>query len=419
MAQRFDRGTLKRPRKLANGFIRGDAFVTRVGVFGYLRADGSTRRELRHPDDVFDADSLDSLSMIPVTSGHPPYLIDAKTVKKHSVGTTGESARQDDHFVRSTVQVQDAAAIERVESNEERELSCGYTCNKDETPGVTEGIPGVPDGLRYDLRQTNIRYNHLALTSQGRAGPDCAVPRMDDAAVMVFDSLDQPNPTPGPQPDLPWSGNMDAVIRIDNIEYKTTEQAAQAFRAYVERTDKEKAELEKKVTDSNTKLEKEKARADAAEEKAKKAETAHADAVKPEKLQEMVADRVALEDIGRRVLGEKTENGKDIELDGMTDLELKTAVIMKTTPDAKLDGKDEVYILARFDHAVEALPEQEEQKERTDASESRANVRRAAANPQKQSGNVDANDARERMQRRQENAWMSDEQRKRHEEAQS
>ena len=135
MAVRFDRGELRKPRKLGNGFIRGDAFVTRVGVFGYLRADGTTRKELRHPDDVFRADSLASLSMVPVTAGHPPMMLDAENARKYSIGTTGENARQDERFVRSTVQIQDKDAIGRVERNEDRELSCGYHCDKDETPG--------------------------------------------------------------------------------------------------------------------------------------------------------------------------------------------------------------------------------------------------------------------------------------------
>jgi hypothetical protein len=400
MAQRFDRGALKKPRKLANGFLRGDAYVTRIGVFGYLQADGSERRELRHPDEVFSADSLASLSMLPVTAGHPPALLDADNARKFSVGTTGDTARQDDRFVRSTIQVQDSQTIERIQRNEMRELSCGYRCDKDETPGITQGIPGIPDGLRYDLRQTNIQYNHLALTSHGRAGPECSVPRMDgledDTAVMVLDSRE---PTPGHQPDLPWSGNMDATIRIDGIEFKTTEQAAQAFRQYVERTDKAITEAGAKVTDAETELEKEKARADAAEDKAKKAETAREDALKPEAIQKIVRERVALEQIGRKVLGEKTEDGTEIKVDGMTDLEIKTAVIKKTATNAKLDGQTPEYIAARFDHAVESLPEQE----RNDADESRANIHTAATNPK--ATVTDAATARAKMMERQANAW--------------
>lgn len=403
MAQRFDRGSLKRPRKLANGFLRGDAFVTRVGVFSYLDPGGTTRRELRHPDEVFSKDSLESLSMIPVTAGHPPYLLDAETAREHTVGTTGETARRDENFVRSTVQVQDAQAIEKIQSNEMRELSCGYRCDKDETPGITQGIPGIPDGQRYDLKQSNIRYNHLALTSHGRAGPECSVPRMDglegDTAVMVLDNDDRPNPTPGHQPDL-WSGTMDAVIRIDDIEYKTTAQAAQAHQQYVKRTDDEKAALQTKITAAGAALEKEKARADAAEDKAKKAEQERTDALKPEAIQKIVTARVALEQVGRGVLGEKSEDGTEIKVDAMTDLEIKTAVIKKTAPSANLDGKDEVYISARYEHAVDSLPEQK----RNDADDSRAAVHNAATGL-KPGAVTDSATARAKMMERQENAW--------------
>jgi hypothetical protein len=407
MSQRFDSGVLKRPKRLANGFLRTDAFVTRIGVFGYLSADGSVRRELRHPDEVFSADSLDSLAMLPVTAEHPPQLLSAENARKYSVGTTGETARRDDRFVRSTVQVQDAKTIAKVEAGEMRELSCGYRCDKDETPGITAGIPGVPDGLNYDLIQRNIQYNHIALTAHGRAGPECSVPRMDgidgDTAVMVTDSDERQNT--GPQPELPWSGTMDATIRIDGIEYKATAQAAQAFKQYVERADKAESELQAKVTDVETALEKEKARADAAEDKAKKAEQERTDALKPENLQAQIKARVSLEHIGRRVLGEKTEDGKEIELDGMSDLELKTAVIKKTTPEANLDGKSEDYISARYDHAVESLPVETNK----DADRARAAVHTAATG-KKQSDVIDASEARQRMIERQENAWKPKEQ---------
>jgi hypothetical protein len=380
--------------------LRGDAYVTRIGVFGYLQADGTERRELRHPDEVFSEDSLESLSMIPVTAGHPPMLLNADNAREFSVGTTGDKASPEDRFVRSTIQVQDAKAIADIQANRMRELSLGYRCDKDETPGVTAGIPGIADGLRYDLKQTNIRYNHLALTPLGRAGPECSVPRMDgldDAAVMVLDSSD---PIDQPSHRLDRSDTMDAVIRIDGIEYKTSEQAAQAFRAYVERTDAATTKAGEELTATKGELEKEKARADAGEEKAKKAETERDDALKPEAIQAAVKARVALEQIGTKVLGEKTEDGEGVELDAMSDIEIKTAVIKKTAPDANLDGKTPEYIAARFDHAVESLPE----GERSDADESRNAVHDAATAPKKATV-TDAGEARKRMMERQENAW--------------
>ncbi len=49
------------------------------------------------------------------------------------------------------------------------------------------------------------------------------------------------------------------------------------------------------------------------------------------------------------------ENATAAKLDGMTDLEIKKAVIMARQPDAKLDGKTETYIDARFDSVAENL----------------------------------------------------------------
>lgn len=63
--------------------------------------------------------------------------------------------------------------IEAIESGAQRELSCGYRYVADMHAGTS------PDGVKYDGRMTQIIANHIALVSQGRAGPD----------VMVVDSM--------------------------------------------------------------------------------------------------------------------------------------------------------------------------------------------------------------------------------------
>ena len=62
----------------------------------------------------------------------------------------------------------DREAIEDIESNEKRELSCAYRYTAVKESGVFEG-------QRYDLRMTDIRGNHVALVPQGRAGADVIV----------------------------------------------------------------------------------------------------------------------------------------------------------------------------------------------------------------------------------------------------
>ena len=53
------------------GFLRGRACVTNIGVFPYRLEDGSIEYELRHPEDVFDSESMASLKLKPVTNNHP------------------------------------------------------------------------------------------------------------------------------------------------------------------------------------------------------------------------------------------------------------------------------------------------------------------------------------------------------------
>jgi hypothetical protein len=103
MAIRFDRiGHLKKPERTAAGFLRSDAFVTRVGVFRYLNADGSIRRELRLPEEVFSPESLATLDLVPVTREHPPRLVTDDNARDYQVGTTGQGAEQNDRFVKTT-----------------------------------------------------------------------------------------------------------------------------------------------------------------------------------------------------------------------------------------------------------------------------------------------------------------------------
>lgn len=178
---RFDRAELRPPQKRADGSVRYDAVLSRVGVFEYRTSDGKVRREYRSPEEVGRADSLASLELTPVTDGHPakPGL-----AKKCAVGSVGDLIKFDGAHVKGALVVLDDAANGRIDSGDVRELSPGYTVDLDETPGVT------PEGEAYDVRQTNIVYEHVALVPHGRQGSSVGV-RTDaadwhaDAAVQV------------------------------------------------------------------------------------------------------------------------------------------------------------------------------------------------------------------------------------------
>jgi hypothetical protein len=176
-AQRLD----SRLRRDGRGFINAPAAVTRTGIFSYTRADGSVVRELRHPNHVFSPDHLDSLRGASVTIGHPiEGSVSPSNMRKLEVGVVSE-VRRDGRFVAANLSIRDAGAIARVERGELVEISCGYSCQIDPTPGVYEGE-------RYDQAQVSpIRVNHCALlgSGQGRAGRDVRL-RFDSTSSVAM-----------------------------------------------------------------------------------------------------------------------------------------------------------------------------------------------------------------------------------------
>lgn len=120
----------------------------------------------RHPEEL--RKSVPTWNGIQLLAKHVP--VDADDHRKHDiVGTTGSDASFDGTYLRNSLFVWTAEGIELIESEAQRELSCGYHYDPDMTPGTT------PDGEDYDGIMRNIRGNHVALVEEGRAGPDCTV----------------------------------------------------------------------------------------------------------------------------------------------------------------------------------------------------------------------------------------------------
>jgi hypothetical protein len=167
-AYRLDFGRFDAPEKTSQGYLKANAYVTRIGVFKYLLPNGSVRKELRPPDEVFDHNSLNSLSEVPVTNDHPPQMLDTRNTKKYAVGWTSRNVEKEASFVRTGVTITDQDTIDEIASGKKQETSCGYTCALDENPGEWEGE-------EYDAVQRDIVYNHVAVVEQGRAGPSVRV----------------------------------------------------------------------------------------------------------------------------------------------------------------------------------------------------------------------------------------------------
>jgi hypothetical protein len=142
---RYDNGEIQSQTGFTQeGFLKADAIVTRTGVFFYKNLDGTVRRELRHPDDVLNSESLLSMKMIPVTNDHPvERLVNAENAKRLSVGYTGENIRPEGSFIFSNFVVTDKDAINDIVQGGKKQLSLGYTVDLIEEKGDFEGRIGT------------------------------------------------------------------------------------------------------------------------------------------------------------------------------------------------------------------------------------------------------------------------------------
>ncbi len=186
MSQRYEflkLDQLDKIERTPEGFLRLPAKVTRTGIFIYRKADGSLVRELRKPEEVFNADSLASILAKPFTNNHPSEgSVDSQNATRHTVGFTSDSVQEEGKFVKVFLNVLDENTIKDIE-NGKREVSCGYRCKVLDESGVFEGE-------RFDAIQTEIRYNHISLVDRGRGGPEVRVSLDSDDAVLERSVLD-------------------------------------------------------------------------------------------------------------------------------------------------------------------------------------------------------------------------------------
>ena len=142
------------------GYLRDRPILTSTGIFEYVNPDGSVRRELRLPEDVFAPESLASYKGKPLIITHDAGLVNKDNVHDNSIGTILSEGYRSDDDVRAEIIIHDTDAMRDCRF---KELSLGYNLDLDETPGEW-------NGQHYDAIQRNIRINHLALVREARAG---------------------------------------------------------------------------------------------------------------------------------------------------------------------------------------------------------------------------------------------------------
>ncbi len=385
---RRDRGEIRNDYayETKEGYIKGLAVVTRTGVFTYKNMDGSIHRELRHPDDVFIKASFDTLKAIPITMRHPSRLVDAETAKSVSIGTTGETVYPDGDLILLSFTITDKASIQMIEDGE-RELSLGY-----ESDLLNE--PGQYNGIDYDFRQTNIVYNHLAVVDKGRAGADARI-SLDKDDCFEVKSKNEKN-TIKNEVRMP-------IFKIDGIDYDTPPQV-------INHIDKLQAKFDQASNDAKglkvIKLDSGDFRGDpkliGAYEKlqgefdAQKVKLDEATKVDHSKA---ISDGVQI----RSAIILKAQSVMDAEglkkLDTMNDEAIMKEIIVSVAKEdvrkelrTTLDSKSSEYLKARYDAAIESIPDRDPLKiaeQRKSSSPNGPNVNTDAI--------PDADEARKKM----------------------
>lgn len=183
MVQRLDSISLDSTYFTDEGYLVDHPIVTSTGIFEYTNPDGSTRRELRLPEDVFAEASLKSYKGKPIIITHDAGYVDKENVEDETIGTILSEGYQDGDDVRAEIIIHDTDAMKR---SGLRELSLGYNLRLDETPGVWNGQP-------YDAIQRDITINHLALVGSARAG---------EQARLNIDSRDNNTTLKGGKSDM-------------------------------------------------------------------------------------------------------------------------------------------------------------------------------------------------------------------------
>ncbi len=158
--QRTDSIAVDKTFFTAEGYLIDEPIVTRVGIFEYTNPDGTLRRELRLPEEVFNHDSLSSYQGKPIIVTHDAGLVTKDNVGHETIGTILSDGYQEGDNVRAKVVIHETDVLKECGL---RELSLGYSLDTDETPGEW-------NGQHYDAIQRNIRINHLALVGAARAG---------------------------------------------------------------------------------------------------------------------------------------------------------------------------------------------------------------------------------------------------------
>jgi len=326
-------------RETGDGYMICRPRIARTGIQIYQgrevgRPDLKEVRVYRPETEVFSADAMSSLAHKPVTVEHPSEPVTAKNWRKYAVGRLDDEIVRDGEFIRVPLILMDAEAIEVVKAGKSQ-LSVGYSAQLQWADGVTK------DGEKYDVTQTAIRANHVAITHTARGGPK----------LRMGDNVDHQRRT-----------NMATrTIQVDGISVEMEERDVQVVERRIANLQAEVAAAQTALAAAQTTSQNDvaTARTEAANAKAEvQTKLAEIETLKkqlgdakltPAQIDKLVSDRAATVTRAKAIIGDA------LVIDGKTDADMRRQVVAAKMGDTAKDWNDDM-ITASF-NTLAVLPD--------------------------------------------------------------
>lgn len=327
-----DRTKTSSRTKTRDGYLVADAALSRTGIQEYTPAElgfdvpphlqsASAIRLDRPESEVFAPAAMSALAHLPLTVGHPSDDVGPGNVKELQVGFTMDPITRKGTNAVGKVMVQEKTAITGVERGRDQ-LSVGY----DMDPVWLEPEEAKIKG--YDGYMTNITPNHVALVDEARGGVN----------VRIMDANKEKKMTVKKVIDgVSFEFDAQSAEVVDKLQAKIADSASQ-----------HEAET-KKLQDSVSELQ---GKLDASQ---KELETEKSNRISDEQIAGLVKEKTELVETAKKFV-------KDGDLLGMSSMDIKKAVVLSVYDGMDLEGKDDTYVGAVYDAAIQTSKGGEAQK---------------------------------------------------------
>ena len=338
MLTRYDTAPINKVEQDANtGFIHvNNVPIARVGVFPYLKADGSIEMEAKLPTELLADTTVDSANNKPVTDDHPEEFVTQSNANKYMKGFTASNAHVDNDTLRVDMTITDAALINEINQGKQ-ELSIGFE---------TDIVPqkGEYKGSVYDSVQKNIQINHVAVVERGRAGH--SVRLVGDSAEMVDDfkkgkHMDVTKVRLGDSDITVATSDVDKIVKVD-ADNSEKEKKIADLKAKIADYKKQLEELQGDADSSKKSEEEAKAEKDALE---KQLET-YKKKYEGDGLDQAIDAKIGL------IEKVKPYVGDSFDFKGKNDKDIKVATLKAIDDSIDLSNRSDDYINAYFDSTI-------------------------------------------------------------------